>query len=268
MSSSPHRKPGLKFAANLSLLFNEWPMLDRFAAARDAGFDGVEIQFPYDEDVRELERAASRAGVTTVLINAPVQAELHPFGLAGRPEFKETFQANLQRTLEYAQALKVKKVNVLAGCSHARAERQQCLDVFVDNLLAAHEVLNPAGIEVVLEVLNGHDVPGFLLTTFENAELILKRCDGRVGLQFDVYHAAMMGLDPGKTLARLLPSVRHVQFADAPGRHEPGTGTVRFDDVWQRLFVANYAEWISAEYRPSTTTLASLGWLAQWRARF
>ncbi|MDB6094504.1 MAG: hydroxypyruvate isomerase [Verrucomicrobia bacterium] len=260
--------PSLRFAANLSLLFNEWPLLDRFAAARDAGFAAVEIQFPYDEDPDALQRAVSQAGVSTVLINAPVLADIHPFGLAGRPELTGLFRTNLQRTLEYAQALGARMVNVLAGCEQNPTNRPYCEDVLVENLLRADEVLRPAGIEVTLEVLNGCDVPGYLLTSYEHADLILNRCAGRVGLQFDIYHAAMMGLDPAEAAARRFPSIKHVQFADAPGRHEPGTGTVRFDDALNVLLASNYTGWISAEYRPVSATLASFAWLDVWRAHY
>lgn len=256
---------GLKFAANLSLLFHEWPLLDRFAAARDAGFTAIELQFPYDESADALHRAVERAGVTAVLVNTPMLPGVHPFGFGCRRELQDVWRTNLRRTLEYAQALGARRVNVLPGCVPNFAAQSACEDVFVENLGLACDVLQPAGIEVLLEVINGRDVPGYLLRHYEDADRILARCGGRVGLQFDLYHAAMLGLDPAGEIARRASSIRHVQFADAPGRREPGTGEIRFDAVLHALQSAHYSGWISAEYRPSGDTLASLAWLTDWR---
>lgn len=268
MTAEAQPPTGLKFAANLSLLFREWPMLDRFAAARDAGFTAVEIQFPYDESPDALHRAITRAGLTGVLINTPMLAGVQPFGFACRPELAELFRTNLPRTLEYAQALGARKVNVLPGAETAPAERGRCAEVLVENLLRADDVLGAAGIEVTLEVINRQDVPGYFLRNYEDADQILARCGGRVGLQFDIYHAAMLGLDPAKEAARRVAAIRHVQFADAPGRHEPGTGGIPFDAVFAVLLSAGYAGWVSAEYRPAAATLAGLAWLSDWSARY
>jgi hydroxypyruvate isomerase len=256
----------LSIAANISTLFRELPLLERFEAARSRGFDGVEIQFPYAEPPEVLARAAAAANMPVVLINAPVVSSEHPFGIAGRPELKTLFCAQLAQAEEYAEALGARFVHVLAGLLPAEAHRERCLSAYEDHLRLATEVLHPKGVGVLIEPLNSLDVPGYLLGSFDLARSILSRGAPGIGLQFDVYHAARMGLDLVNELERALPYVRHVQFADVPGRHEPGTGRVAFRDMLGTLLDAHYAGWLGAEYFPSETTDRSLAWLADWRA--
>ncbi len=258
----------LSFCANLSLLFQDRPLLDRFQAARDAGFDAVELQFPYGESAERLARARAEAGVEVVLINAPLIGEGHGAGGACRPELTTAFGVCLSQARDYAQALGVGRVNVLAGCCPDPTERNLCRETLCANLQLAVERLAPIGAEILLEAINGIDVPGFLVDSLDEAERLIARCAGRVGLQFDLYHVAMMGLDPARALPKVLDLVRHVQFADAPGRHEPGTGATAFFATLDQLDQANFPGWVGAEYRPKTTTLDSLGWLPAWRERY
>jgi hydroxypyruvate isomerase len=246
------------------MLFRELAMLDRFQAARAAGFDGVEMQFPYAEPPGELARAANAAGMPVVLINAPVSRE-HPFGLAARPEMRESFRSQLTQIGEYAQALDVPFVHVLSGRINSIDERERCCCTYAENLLLAADTLAPQGVTVLIEPLNAHDVPNYLVGTLADAKVMIDRCRQRVGLQFDLYHVARMGLEPRVELKPLLPLVRHIQFADAPGRHEPGTGTLGFDGPLAELDAGGYEGWLSAEYIPLTTTSAGLGWLGSWR---
>jgi len=250
-----------RFAANLSLLFTERPMLERFAAARTAGFGAVEIQFPYEHDPRQLAAAAFDANVEVVLINAPV-IESHRFGLACVPELRDAFRSGLDRLAEYAQALGVCRVNLLAG--QAGVDDSTARVTLVDHLLLAAERLDGIA-RVLLEPINALDVPNYLVDGFELAREVIADCEDRVGLQFDVYHAARMGLDPLSELATNLALVGHVQFADAPGRHEPGTGRIEFEPLWTLLDDAGYSGFVSAEYHPSGDTRSSLGWLERWR---
>jgi hydroxypyruvate isomerase len=256
----------LPVAANISTLFRELPLLERFEAARSRGFDGVEIQFPYAEPPEALARAAAAADMPVVLINAPVAASEHPFGIAGRPELTSLFRAQLAQAEEYAEALGARFVHVLAGLLPAEADRERGLRVYEDNLRLAAEVLRPKGVGVLIEPLNSLDAPDYLLCSFDLAGSILSRLAPGIGMQFDAYHAARMGLDLVSELERALPYVRHVQFADVPGRHEPGTGGVSFRGMLSALLDARYAGWLGAEYIPSDTTDRSLGWLADWRA--
>jgi hydroxypyruvate isomerase len=254
----------LNIAANISTLFREVPLLERFQAARAQGFDGVEMQFPYSESASVLARAGLAAGMPVILINAPV-LPANPFGIAGRPEMRDAFRAQLPQICDYAEALAVKCVHVLAGCVRSPDERESCYCTYVENLVFAAEILGPRGIKVVIEPLNPIDVPNYLLDSLVTAQSILHRCGDRIGLQFDAYHVARMGLDPVDELKRALPRVRHLQFADAPGRHEPGTGSVPFASLIAALAAGRYGGWLGAEYMPLGTTAAGLAWLAAWR---
>jgi hydroxypyruvate isomerase len=255
----------LKIAANISMLFPEIPLLERFQAARAAGFDGVEMQFPYTESARVLAQAAANIGMPVILINAPMMHPTYPFGIAGRPEMRDAFRAQLPQICDYADALKVHYVHILAGCANSTAERETCLSTYVENLLLAAELLMPRGINVLIEPLNSIDVPDYLLSSLAVARSILERCEHRVGLQFDAYHVARMGLDPVQELERSLPVVHHVQFADVPGRHEPGTGDLAFESLVSTLRAAQYIGWLAAEYVPQGSTAAGLIWLERWR---
>ena len=253
-----------KIAANISMLFCELPMLERFDAARAAGFDGVEMQFPYAVPAADLARAAGAAGMPVISINGPVTPE-YPVGLAGRPEMRDAFRAQLSQIGEYAQALGVNSTHVLAGRISSNEERERCLGTFADNLSLAADALAPYGVIVLTEMLNSHDVPNYLIGTLADARAVLERCGQRAGLQFDFYHVARMELDLAAELERHLPLVRHVQFADVPGRHEPGTGGVHFGPVLVVLQASPYQGWLSAEYIPCAATPASLNWLESWR---
>lgn len=257
---------GLPIAANISTLFRELPLLERFEAARAHGFDGVEIQAPYSERPEALARAAGAAGMPVVLINVPVVAAEHPFGIAGRPDLKPLFRAHLAQAAEYAEALGASLVHVLAGVAPSEADREESLRAYEDNLDLAVELLHPKGVVALIEPLNPIDAPGYLLSSFDVARSILSRRGSGIGLQFDAYHATRMGLDLIKELRQSLPCLRHVQFADVPGRHEPGTGGVPFRDLLSALSNARYAGWLGAEYFPMTTTDRSLRWLPEWRA--
>ena len=246
----------LNFCANLSLLFRELPLLERFGAAGECGFAAVEIQSPYELPAATVAAAARDAGVSVVLINAPMGEQ---FGRACRPEAAEQFRSDLERAAEYAAALGAPQVNVLAG-SVAGAERA-CLDHLAASLSQAAEVLAAAAARPLLEVLNPLDMPGYCVGDFELAAQLLGRCDARVGLQFDIYHAARLGLDPAAAFTRHLPRIAHVQFADCPGRHEPGTGTLDFGGIFRIISESGYRGWVGAEYHPSGATAASLGWL-------
>jgi hydroxypyruvate isomerase len=254
----------LPIAANISPLFRELPLLERFEAARSQGFDGVEIQFPYAQSPESLARAAAAADMPVVIINTP--ASPSDFGLAGRPELKALFRAQLAQAEEYAEALRARYVHVLAGLLPGNADRERSLSVYEENLHVAAERLSPRGVGVLIEPLNPSDVPGYLLGSFDLARTILSRRTPGIGMQFDAYHAARMGLDLVDEFEKSLPYVRHVQFADAPGRHEPGTGDAPLTELLEAVRGAQYAGWLGAEYFPSGITERSLGWLAHWRA--
>ena len=247
-------------SANISLLFREIPLLERFAAARAAGFPTVEIQIPYEHSAAALTRAARAADVAVILINAPMGEDPRSLGTASLASRAVQFRAELERAAEYAQALGARMVNVLAG----RAEPQDqgaALQRLTANLQLAAEVLGAVDAQPLLEVINPINAPGYCVPDFELADRVLQSTDARAGLQFDVYHAAMLGLDPAPTFTRYLPRIRHVQFADCPGRHEPGTGKLDFRAIFRTIRESAYAGWVGAEYHPATATAASLDWM-------
>jgi hydroxypyruvate isomerase len=254
----------MKFSANLSLLFKELPLLERFAAARRAGFDAVEIQSPYAESCADLQRAAQDAALPVVLINAPVIPNSYPSGFAGRPEMREEFRAQLPLVREYADALQVSCIHVLGGVC-APQETNVCRKTYAENLLLASQALK--GRQVVTEFINPHDMPGYLNPSLAVARAIIGNCAGQVRLQFDLYHAARTGLDIAADLKSCLAEVAHIQFADAPGRHEPGTGSTPFADIVKMLASSSYGGYLGAEYNPTAGTELGLNWLSRWRRK-
>ena len=251
----------MKISANLSLLFKEMPLLERFAAARRAGFDAIEIQSPYGESCSDLRRAATDAGLPVVLINAPTIPKTYPSGFAGRPEMRDEFRAQLPLVSEYADALNVSCIHVLGGICTPQ-ETQICRKTYADNLKLAAGALK--GRQIVTEFINPLDMPGYVNPGLEVAREIAANCLGRVRLQFDLYHAARTGLDIAKELEACLPEVAHIQFADSPGRHEPGTGTTAFTDILTMLKSAGYDGYLGAEYNPVAGTEQGLDWLRRW----
>lgn len=258
-----------KFSANISMLFRERPLLERFAAARAAGFAAVEIQFPYDTPLPHLVRAKDEAGVAVDLINLPAgDFSTGVRGIAGLPDPRRAaeFREAVKKGRDYAQALGARKANVLAGLLPADAKRQDCIAQLVENLVHAAEALNPFGIRVVVEAINLHDVPGFLVNLTPDALEIAERAHAAggkrdIGVQADLYHMTRMGEEIPAALLKLGPRLGHIQFADVPGRGEPGSGALD----WTRLFAAvdraGYTGFSAAEYNPTRRTEETLGWL-------
>ena len=250
----------LGLSANISLLFRELPLLERFAAARAAGFPTVEIQIPYEHSATALTSAARAAGTQVILINAPLGVDASTFGTASLPDRETLFRAELERAAEYAQALGTRQINVLAGRT-TPADQPSALRRLSDNLALAAEIFARVGASALLEVINPINAPGYCVPNFELAADVLGASDPRVGLQFDVYHASMLGLDPAAAFTRNLPRIRHVQFADNPGRHEPGTGGLDFKAIFRTIRGSGYEGWVGAEYHPTGATVAGLDWM-------
>jgi hydroxypyruvate isomerase len=256
----------LRISANLSLLFAELPLLDRFEAARAAGFDAVEIQFPYAETIADLVKARDACGLPVVLINAPVEPE-NPAGLACRPERRAAFRAGLRQCGEYAEALGATRVNVLAGVTTG-ADASACADALAANLAEAAEVLARSDAWALVEFINRHDVPDYAVESPARALSLVEETGGKLGFLLDAYHLAMVGEDPVATFDAFGDRVGHIQFADAPGRREPGTGQAPLEPFMAHLAQCGYAGLVGAEYRPARTTAEGLGWLADWRTKF
>jgi hydroxypyruvate isomerase len=253
----------LRFAANISWLFQELPFLERFAAARAAGFAAVEMRSPYEHPPEEVARRLRDNGLACVLFNLPMgERERGDFGLACRPFREGEFRDGVARAIEYAGILGAPRVNCIAGTMAPDEDRELLHEVLVQNLRFAAAALGGAGVELTMEPVNSIDVPGYFLPRNADVVRVIDEVGAPgLGLQFDLYHTAMMGDDLARTFEALLPRIRHIQFADAPGRGEPGTGQSPIALVLGRIAASEYAGWVSAEYRPTCETLRTLAWL-------
>ncbi len=256
----------MKFSANLSTMFQEYDVLDRFEAARQAGFKGVEIQFPYDFEPGDISKAAADARVDLVLINTPPgDMAAGERGFTSLPGREAEFRADIQRTSDYVAATGVPRVHVMGGCPPADDDPLACREAVETNAAHAAAELQKVGARALLEPLNNQDNPRFFMPTSEQCVDVIQTVGHpNLGLQFDIYHAQVMGTDPAREIARWFDHIGHVQFADAPGRHEPGTGEIDFAAAITALRDLQYQGWVGAEYIPSGRTEESFGWKAEF----
>ncbi|UXJ51400.1 hydroxypyruvate isomerase family protein [Pseudomonas citronellolis] len=259
----------MPICANLSLLFTELPLIERVRAAAEAGFAGVEIQFPYEVPAAQLQAELQRSGMPLVLFNLPAGDLMQGgAGLAAVPGREAQFAAGLRQALEYAEVARPQKINVLAGRLAEGVEREQAQALLAEHLRQTAEAFAGRGIAVLMEAINLHDMPGFLLNTPQHLLDMLARVGHpNLAAQLDFYHMARMGLDLADCVRQLQGHIGHVQFADAPGRGEPGSGELDFEPALAALRAQGYAGWLGAEYRPAGATSAGLGWLPAWRER-
>jgi len=255
-----------RLAANLSLLFAGLPLTDRVLAAADAGFAAVEMQFPYDQDVDALAAALQRTGLPLVLHNLPAGDWAGgERGIACHPGRVAEFRAGVQRAIEVAQALGTPRLNALAGLLPHDVSPRDAQATLVDNLRFAADALAHHGLQLVVEPINTFDVPGFYLATSAHALQVIEQvAHPNLRLQFDCYHLHRMEPPLLATLQRALPHIGHVQIADHPGRHEPGSGEIDFAAVFALLDAAGYRGWVGCEYLPAGDTAAGMA----WRRRF
>lgn len=252
-----------QFAANLTMLFNEVPFLDRFALAREAGFEAVEFLFPYDHAPQEIRRRLDDNGLRLVLHNLPAgHWAAGERGIACLPERSDEFRAGVDLAIDYAQALGVRQLNCLVGRVPAGADPARLRDSLLTNLGFAAERLRRAGLKLLLEPINSHDIPGFYLSRSDQTlDLLDELGADNAFLQYDIYHMQRMEGELAATLEKRLPRIAHIQLADNPGRHEPGTGEINYPFLFAHLDRLGYAGWIGCEYKPAGRTEAGLGWL-------
>ncbi|KQQ18116.1 hydroxypyruvate isomerase [Methylobacterium sp. Leaf123] len=256
-----------RFAANLSLLFTEMPLLDRFAAARAAGFEAVEMQFPYAETKQALAHRLAETGLPLVLHNLPPgDWAAGERGIALLPDRVPEFRDGVARAIDYAGALGCRQINCLAGLAPASNERTRLRATLTDNLAYAADALERAGIRLLIEPINDRDIPGFFLNRLADAAAVIEAVGSEnLFIQADLYHMAMMGEDLATELTAHRARIAHVQIADAPGRHEPGTGRIDFSAAFATLDAAGYDGFIGCEYLPAASTEAGLGWMSAYR---
>ena len=252
-----------KFAANISFLFTEVDFLQRFEAARKAGFGAVEFHFPYPYEHAALAAAVKEAGVEVVLFNLPPgNWEKGERGIACHPDRTAEFRDGVAKAIAYARTLKCPRVNCLAGLAPKDADPERLRATFVANLRYAAAAFAKEGVTLVMEPVNPRTIPGFYLnTTKQSLDIIRAVGAANLKIQYDVFHMQIVEGDLAKTIEANLATIGHIQFADVPDRHEPGTGEVNFDFLFDWIDRVGYQGWISAEYVPAKGTVASLGWL-------
>jgi hydroxypyruvate isomerase len=251
-----------KFSANLSTLFTELTFLDRFAAARAAGFDAVEFQFPYACEPEWITGRLARYNLKLIMHNLPPgDLAAGDRGMACDPRRVQEFQDSVELGLDYAEELGARMLHCMAGLVPRNVAPERAHDTYVANLKFAAGKLKERGLDLLIEPINDRDVPGYFLTGSRQAAAIIEECGmDNIFLQFDIYHAQRMEGDLGNSIRTLLPLIRHVQLADVPGRHEPGTGEINFPYLFRLLDELGYDGWIGCEYTPRTNTEDGLQW--------
>jgi hydroxypyruvate isomerase len=251
-----------KLAANLSTLFKELPFLDRFAAAGAAGFRAVEYQYPYDSQPQDIAARARDAGVQVVLHNMPRgDPQRSEHGTACLPGREQRFRDDLERAIEYARVAGCPRLHCMAGVSPSGFEKKAIHETYVGNLRYAAKRLAEERMEVLIEPVSARTVAGGFLTGSGHAVKVLEEVAAdNAHLQYDLFHMQIMEGNLAETLERLLPRIGHIQLADAPGRHEPGTGEINFDFLLRHIDRIGYSGWIGCEYNPLGDTVEGLKW--------
>ena len=255
-----------KFAANLTMLYTDSPFLDRFARARASGFRYVEYLFPYEHDLSALATALEQNGLTQVLFNLPAgNWSAGDRGIAAHPDRIAEFRGGVAQAIETARVLKCRQLNCLVGKRDARVPLEEQRRVMIENLRYAAAALGEQGITLLVEMLNPYDVPDFLIASARaafavQAEVASPNCK----IQYDVYHAQRTEGELAATFQKNLARIGHVQIADNPGRHQPGTGEINYRFLLNFLDRIGYSGFVGLEYIPEGTTEESLSWIREY----
>ncbi len=253
----------LHFSANLSMLFTEVDLIKRFKAARENGFSAVEIQFPYILSPKQIQQQLQKYDLKLVLFNVTADTLLQGGeGLAAVPEKQHQFRQAVEQTLRYAEILKPDVINILPGCCRDKKRTQEYLQTFKNNLLYACNAFSALGINTVFEAINIHDMPDFII---HNGQQMLEILDElhhpHLLMQYDIYHMHKMQEDCAGFLSQHPNKIGHIQFADCPGRGQPGSGQIDFSMLFKIIADSPYNGWTGAEYKSSGLTSESLEWL-------
>jgi len=255
----------LKFTANLSLLFTELPLIERFGAAKEQGFKAVEIQFPYELDALEIRNELQKNQLKLILFNVAADNLLQGGeGLAAVPDKQSQFNTALAEAVKYAKILKPEAINILAGCCFNEARLNSYQVTFKNNLRSALAAFSPLGIKTVFEAINTDDMPHFIVHNSEQMLSIMKEINHPdLLMQYDIYHLSKMYEEPEKFIPTHAGKIGHIQFADCPNRHEPSTGEIDFESLFNCIKNSSYSGWVGAEYTPLNSTIESLNWFTQ-----
>lgn len=255
-----------RFAANLSMLFTERPFIERFAQARAAGFDGVEFLFPYDEDIDAIHRELHHHQLELVLFNLPAgDWAAGERGIANDPNRVDVLRAGAEQAFQIANQLGTKRVNCLVGLALPEIPSKIQWETVIENLRYAANAAQEAGITQLVEPVNTINVPGYLLSSMHQGIELLEHVNHpNLKLQLDVFHEQRMSGNLTSTIQHHIDHIGHIQIADSPDRHQPGTGEINYPYVLRAIDDAGYDGWVSLEYVPTPDTLGSLGWLQEY----
>ncbi|MBX3012038.1 MAG: TIM barrel protein [Caldilineaceae bacterium] len=253
----------LKFAANLSMLYPEWAFLDRFAAARNAGFDAVEFLFPYQFGYTAIRQRLDEHGLQAVLFNiSPGDYAAGDRGTLSHPERKATFRQTMEEALTYAHYLQVPRIHVMVGNRLPGVAPAMQFATILENLAWAAPLAQTAGVTLLIEPLNATDQPYYFVhSTLDGMAIVRALNHPHVRLQYDFYHAQMTEGNLLATMQSYLPWIGHLQISDVPGRHEPGSGEINYPAIFAKLEQLAYSGYIGLEYIPTGDTEQSLAWL-------
>jgi len=253
-----------KLAANLTMLFNEVPFLERFGEAAKHGFKGVEFLFPYDFPAEEVAAQLKAHNLEMVLHNLPAgDWAAGERGIACHPDRVEEFKAGVDKAISYAKVLGTQRINCLVGIPPAGVSYEQAEEAVIANLSYAAEKLKEAGIPFQVEACNTLDIPGFFINNTQQAlDIIAKVGSDNLFYQYDIYHMQRMEGELANTIKANLAKISHLQLADNPGRFEPGTGEINYGFLFKFLDEIGYTGWIGCEYKPKTSTAEGLSWRA------
>jgi hydroxypyruvate isomerase len=252
-----------RFAANLSMMFTEWEFLDRFAAAADAGFGAVEFLFPYAHAPEVIAKCLERAKLVQALFNLPPgDWDAGERGVACRPGRSEEFRSSVRTALAYAEATGARRLHLMSG--HGERSDPAALQAYTGALRHACEAALPLGIDILIEPINGRDMPGYFMNDFGFAAGLISSLGlPNLKLQYDIYHRQILHGDVTKSLEQLMPVIGHVQTASVPKRNEPQTGELDDWRIFRHLDQLGYQGYVGCEYRPAAGTIAGLSWLKQ-----
>jgi hydroxypyruvate isomerase len=254
----------IRLAANLTMLYNDVDFLERFEAAANSGFKGVEYLFPYAYPKEQVAERLHKHGLAQVLHNLPAgdwaQGER---GIACDPRRVGEFQDGVFKAIEYAKALDCKQLNCLAGISPADVDAEKIRATLVDNLRFAARELGKAGIKLLMEPINTYDIPRFFLCrTAQAVDIVRDVGSSNLFLQYDIYHMQRMEGELANTIKANLKQIAHLQLADNPGRNEPGSGEINYRFLFEFIDGIGYDGWIGCEYKPKGKTVDGLAWRA------
>ena len=252
-----------RFAANLTMLFNEVPFLERFALAKTAGFKAVEFLFPYAFSADEIKNKLEENHLKLVLHNLPAgDWDAGERGIACLPDRVDEFRSGVAKAIEYAKILGVPQLNCLAGKVPVGADLKNYHETFVGNLRYAAAELKKANLRLLIEPINYFDIPGFFLTKTAQAIHILDEVGAdNAFVQYDIYHAQRMEGELLGNISKYFDRIAHIQIADNPGRNEPGTGEINYKNIFKSLNRLNYQGWVGCEYKPAKDTVLGLVWV-------